>query len=190
MVLALVGSAAPAAASSIEVSYVGQNPWFDSPGGTGSVEGQDGETATIVKDFTAVADIPIIIDAGPSPLGGVESIRINERVRNNTGVDWTDFHFVVQGIDANPGLLVEFLNVANPTGEWATIDAATPGVLSLYGSVPDGGIFSIGFDLQITTPEGAYSLFAIHEFPTVPEPAMLGLAGGVLLVVRLSLRCR
>lgn len=63
-----------------------------------------------------------------------------------------------------------------------------PGSLSLFGLVPDGGTFSISFDLQLTTPEGAYSLFGIHEYPTVPEPAAMVLAGGALLGVWIQRR--
>jgi hypothetical protein len=107
ILLGLVWTAASPASALIEVTYVGDNPWFDNgfptTGGTGQVEGQDGQSATITKDFTSVGLIPIIVDAGPSPQGGVESIRINERITNNTGVDWTDFHYLFGSIDANPG---------------------------------------------------------------------------------------
>ena len=93
---------------------------------------------------------------------------------NDTGVDWSDFHLVVQSIDANPDLLVEFLNVSNPTGEFTSI-MPMDNALWLIGPVLDGGTFSLSFDLQITTSQDAYFLFGIHEYPTVPEPGTLAL---------------
>jgi hypothetical protein len=102
--LGLAATLASPASALIEVTYVGDNPWsddgFPSTGGTGEVEAQDGQGATIAKRFTALGAIPIIVDAGPSPQSGVESIRIHERITNDTGVDWSDFHFLVGSIDA------------------------------------------------------------------------------------------
>jgi hypothetical protein len=87
------------ASALVEATYVGDNPWsvngFPSPGGTGEVEGQDGENATIAKRFTALGAIPIIVDTGPSPQSGVDSIRTHERITNDTVVDGSDFHFLV-----------------------------------------------------------------------------------------------
>jgi len=171
--LCLVGLSASPAWAAYSVTYVGANPWFPSPGGTGAITGQ-----TVEKTFIALADIPIIVDGGPST--GTDVLHIDERVRNNTGVDWTDFHFVMQPIDANPALTVDFLNVNNPTGEWTSI-LPGPNVLTLLGNVPEGGIFSISFDLAITSEVGAYNLFALHEFPTIPEPSTLALLGCPLL---------
>ena len=155
---------------------VGSNPFFPSSGGAGNVASfdPDAQTAVLEKDFDKLGDVPIIIDRTASQ--GVDTIHIDERVRNNTGLDWTDFHLVVELIDANEGLVVSFLNVANPTGEW-TSGASNPGQLDLFGLVPAGGIFSLSFDLQMNDQVGAFALFGIHEVPTVPEPTTLGLVG-------------
>ena len=156
---------------------VGQNPFFPSNGGTGNVASfsTDEQSAVLEKDFSAIDDIPIIIDRAASQ--GVDVFHVAERVRNDTGKDWTDFHFVFESIDANPILSIDFLNVANPTGQWSTIDASSPDQLSLFGSVPAGDIFSISFDLRMTDQPGAFALFGVHEFPTVPEPATLASLG-------------
>jgi hypothetical protein len=129
---------------------------------------------TVEKTFTSIADLPIIVNGGPST--GTDILHIDERVRNNTGVDWTDFHFMMTPIDANPNLSVSFLNVTNPTGDWTSITPA-PDMLTLVGHVPAGGIFSLSFDLAISSDKDAYNLFAIHEVPSVPEPSTLALLG-------------
>jgi hypothetical protein len=163
----VLGTTAPSVLGAYSVTYVGQNPWFASPGGTGSLSG-----TTIEKTFTSLGDIPFIVDGGPST--GTDILHIDERVRNSTGVAWTDFHFLMESIDASPALQVSFLNVINPTGEWISIQP-TPNALTLLCNVPDGGTFSLSFDLAISSQVGAYNLFAIHEKPTVPEPTTLAL---------------
>jgi PEP-CTERM motif len=155
---------------------VGDNPFFPHPGGDGDVASFDpqDQKAVLEKFFDHLGDIPIIIDRGPSQ--GVDTFHIDERVKNDTGVEWTDFHLVFDSIDANPALTVSFLNVTNPTGEWQGI-VSQPDSLSLFGSVPDGGTFSLSFDLQMTDQKDAFALFGIHEIPTVPEPTTLALMG-------------
>ena len=80
---------------------VGDNPFFASSGGTGNVVTFDPnqQVAVLEKTFTTLGDVPIIIDRTSSQ--GVDTFHVDERVRNDTGVDWTDFHFVVELIDAN-----------------------------------------------------------------------------------------
>src|SRR5262245_34092652 len=109
------------AAAGVVVTAVGTNNHFPSPGGTGQIENQQPGTATLVKEFTAIGDIPIILQLNPS--AGTDVIHIDERVTNHTGVDWTDFHFIMQTIDSGP-MTVQFQNVTNPTGEWTTISGA------------------------------------------------------------------
>jgi hypothetical protein len=177
----LLGAILMGAASlegAVAVDHVGVNPFpsFPSTGGTGQVVTSSPTDAVLEKTFTSLGDVPIIINAGPSPAGGMESFHINERVRNNSGTAWTDFHLDVGGIDANPALLVEFQNVLNSTGEF-TSNVVVPNALSLFGNVPNGGDFSLSFDIKITDPQGAFALFGIHERPSVPEPSSLALAG-------------
>jgi hypothetical protein len=146
------------------------------------------QKAVLEKTFEHLGDIPIIIDRGPSQ--GVDTFHIDERVRNDTGVDWTDFHLKFDSIDANPLLTVSFLNVDNPTGEWKGI-VSDPDELSLFGSVPAGGTFSLSFDLQMTDSPGAFALFGIRETPTIPEPTTLALMGlGLAGIARAGRRSR
>src|SRR4051812_29767029 len=105
----------------VKVSYVGANPFgnFPSTGGTGEFE-QTREGVLVSKDFKALGDIPIIINSGPST--GFDTLSFLEQVTNNTGTDWTDFHFFVERIDASQNLAVTFANITNPTGEFTSTD--------------------------------------------------------------------
>src|SRR4030095_13207934 len=98
--VALIAAAANAGvvATGVTSITVGDNPFFPPSGGTGDVASFDpnAQTAVLEKDFTQIGDIPIIIDRGPSQ--GVDTFHIDERVKNDTGVDWTDFHFVFQAL--------------------------------------------------------------------------------------------
>ena len=172
---------AQAQAINMEVIDVGDNPFngFASTGGTGTIGGSvPGQQATVLKDFTSLGDVPIILHTSPS--SGVDVLHIDERVTNNSGVDWTDFHLIFGGIDNNPALSVAFDNVLNPTGEFVAMSAST-NVLSLFGPVPTGHTFSLSFDLVATSEDGAFDLFGIHEVPSVAEPSALALLGVGLL---------
>ena len=187
---ALAHVCATAYATELTVTYVGDNPFpdFVSTGGTGTIESQTaGQSAVLTKTFTALGDVPIILHSNPS--SGTDTIHIDERVTNDTGVDWTDFHLIFGEIDNSSLLSIEFLNVANPTGEFTTITSTT-NLLSLFGDVPTGTTFSLSFDLQANSDPGAFDLFGIREVPsTVDEPAALALIG-LSAILGFSLRRR
>ena len=173
----------------LSVESVGVNPFpgFESTGGTGNI---NAESEVITKDFTAIGDVPIILHTNPST--GTDVIHIDERVINDTGIEWTDFHLTFGSIDANPALSVEFLNVTNPTGEFTTISPSTD-LLSLFGTVAAGDTFSLSFDLEANSQAGSFDLFGIHEVPsitTVDEPAVLALTGLSLVLGFVTLRGR
>lgn len=176
LVVLLIGAAAQAAGvRSIEV---GSNPWIEPTGGTGTVEAFDEEaqTGAVAKRFTQLGDIPVILNRGAS--SGVETFHLEELVRNDTGVGWTGFHLAFENIDANE-LLLEFLDVSNPTGEWTGFTTGA-NRLSFSGFVPDGDEFEISFDLRITDQVGAFAIFGLNETPSVPEPDSLALIGAGL----------
>ncbi len=123
----------------------------------------------------------------------------SEAVTNNTGSDWTDYHFAVIGNEAafnktttdNSGFSIEPFTVkewgATPAG-WASNYAHT---LDLSGGVvPAGDMFFPGSTLGRlyidTDLSGASPVeFTFTQTPT-PEPATLGLLaiGGATVVLR------
>jgi len=129
----------------------------------------------IVKTFTSLGDIPVIFHAPAST--GSDFVHIVENIINNTGVAWTDFHFVWVPIDANPALTVVPTNILLPAG--FTSGLVPPNTFNVFGNTPVGGTLSLSFDLVLTSPVGAFNEFAVHEVPSVatPEPATLSLLG-------------
>jgi len=122
----------------------------------------------------------------------------DEVIRNNTGADWTDFHWHVVGAEAafnryytdNSGFSVdpfthEFWG-SQPAG-WDANHAASLGVDE--GVVPDGGMFTPGLAsgrLYIDTDLSAgCSDFVLKEVPT-PEPGSLAvvLSGAAFVLIR------
>jgi hypothetical protein len=179
--------------AAVAIDDVGTNPFPDFPatGGTGTFNNTE-LGAVVTKDFTSLGDVPIIINDGPST--GLDTMQISERVTNHTGVDWTDFHLIVQSIDASPALSVGFLNVVNSTGQW-TSQSTGADFLSLFGLVKDGDTFSLSFNLAISASPDSFNLFGIHETPSVPEPGSLvlmavGTIGLLGYAVRRRLRAK
>jgi PEP-CTERM motif len=182
-VVVLAGLISSAARADMTVIAVGDNGHigFENTGGSGSMEGQGNGQVTILKTFTKLGDIPIIVSGGPLPVAnGMDTLHVSERVTNNTGVPWTDFHYLAGLIDAASSLQIDFLNFANPTGEFTS---STPSfrALTLLGNVPDGHTFSVSFDLKVTGQPNSFYEYGIHETPSVPEPATISLAAGSLL---------
>ena len=164
-------------ASAITVGSVGDNPFsVPSDGGTGSFTCDTG-TCTVNKEFTALGDIPIVITPANVPSSGTDTLHFEESITNNTGIDWTDFHLGFIPIDNNPGLTLSFENVINATNQFTSFSAGT-NELSMFGSVPNGDVFSLAYDLVMTSSPGSFDLFAVSELPTVttvPEPTTLAL---------------
>jgi hypothetical protein len=203
LVLIVSLSASSGYASILEVE-VGPNQFqgFPSPGGDGDgfIAG-GGFSLTIEKFFTAFGEIPVILNTQRDMRDGTDTYSVTERIVNNSGLDWTDFHLNVEPIDANMDLVVNFLNPVVNTSN-PIVFQQMPGMLWLFGLIPDGTDISISFQLQVTSG-GGFDLFGIHEFPTrdgiVPELGSLatwaGLAfvgigaGPTILRRRRSLRC-
>jgi hypothetical protein len=179
---AVTAALVSAGAQALTIESVGSNVFFQDTGGTGSWTCESATSCSVSKVFTSLGDIPIMIgpaDHIPIPAGGVVVLHINENITNSTGLDWTDFHLGFIPIDNNPGLVLDFLNVSNPTDEF-TSSAAGSSSFSLFGSVPNSDVFSLSFDLQMTSNPGSNDLFAVSEVPSVPsipEPATLALLG-------------
>lgn len=180
---ALAGALASSGAQALTIESVGENPFSNVPftGGTGNFRCESAGNCSISKDFTSIGSIPIVI--GPIdgiPSSGIDILSISENITNDTGLDWADFHLAFIPIDNGP-MTIDFQNVTN-SGEFTSF-TATSDALSLFGSVPNGDVFSLSFDLKITGDQGAYNLFAVSEepsVPSIPEPATIALIGVAL----------
>jgi len=145
---------------------------------------QDGQFPPISIDFTQIADDAntvayIILD--------------DEIITNNTGVDWTDYHWSLEGpaafvISASCDFSVNpFTNIdwTSKTG-W---DADHASALNIDGgTVPNGSTYSPGgtagwlvIEVDLTETD---SNFTLTQYPT-PEPAtMILMAAGLPLLLR------
>jgi hypothetical protein len=127
----------------------------------------------------------------------------DEKIDNNTGTAWTDFH-----------MLLEWdLNAEAPNAQFNPDHIFTPGVSGnpfqtvafayttmndvryrnrlnfLNGIVPAGSTLTPGSDgsyVQIDTSLSQGQSFILKEYPTIPEPATLAIlgVGGILLARR------
>jgi hypothetical protein len=174
--------------ASISGVMVGPNPFagFPSPGGTGTGGfTNNGFDLTIEKNFTAFGEIPVILFTNRDT-DGTDTYSVTERIVNNSGLDWTDFHLNVELIDPRTGVMVDFLNPVLNSPSTGISFQQMPGMLWLFGLIPTGSAISISFDLQVTSQPGATDLFGIHEFPTrdgiVPEMGSLATWAGLALV--------
>lgn len=145
-------------------------PGFESPGGSGSATGGGG-TWTVEKDFTALDVIRLGVDSVQIPAGQTVTIQVDEGVFNDTGIDWTDFHLEVEPIDAPQDLLVQFNNVtfSGPGFTTMTMDNA----LWIFGSVPTGDTLEFQYEMDVSSVNGGFALYAVAEHPTIPEPSTL-----------------
>lgn len=186
---AVMALAGPAVAQTTEdLFFDPDRPGFESPGGSGTTAGGGGSWS-VTKDFTSLAEIRLGVDSVQIPGGQAVTIQVDELVANNTGVDWTDFHLEVEPVDAPLDLLVQFNNVIAPLGfTTQTMDNA----LWVFGSVPDGDDMLLIYDMEVSSANGGFALFAVQEHPTVPEPSavVLTMLGAVFCVGARSWRSR
>ena len=139
-------------------------------------------------DLTKVFDSvnPIVLtftvahDTGPG-----NPYNITEHITNNTGVDWTDFHFTITEPDHGSGVVFTSFNSSTLSG--FTLDSppsSGPRDLNFTGSLVNGNEAHALFNISPFDPgAGNTTTFTLTQVPTIPEPetyAML-LAGLGLL---------
>ncbi len=130
-----------------------------------------GDPWTIGKFFETLQPINLLVETDPSEIDF--SFSVVERIANRSGIDWTDFHFGIIPLDTDPNFGANFTNVGFQTQLGQNFDVQfMPGMLWLFGDIPNGSEFTIEFDVQLFNAQNAF--FEIEQFPTyVPEPSSL-----------------
>ncbi len=153
----------------------------------------------VSKTFNTLDPIDIVFTVINS--GGITSYLFDEDVTNNTGFDWTDYHFVIGvGVGANfvPGVgggLVQF-DPSNPAGNTA-FATGFQGAITVDWFPPGGhanGATEL-YDVQLlifdtADPSGTYQ-FTLRQYPTIPEPSSVIILGvGIVGVLGYAARRR
>jgi hypothetical protein len=185
IVAALVfgGSISAASAAGVITNVTASGP------GLGSFnEGVIGTDRTLdfTKVFDSVNPISLTFTVAHADTGPANPYAVTEAVTNNTGVNWTDFHFnVTEPTQGGQGDV--FTDFSHSTLGGFTLDPANasgPRNLNFTGALATGGTTNASFTLSPFDPgSGNTSTFTISQVPTIPEPetyAML-LAGLVLM---------
>ena len=139
-----------------------------------------GGNLTINKTFDSVN--PIDLEFTVVHGTGAPGINVTELITNNTGVDWTDFHFTISGHSG-----VVFTDFSHSTLSGFALEHAPisgPTNLNYLGALANGGTTDGLFNLSMPDP-GAGSSYTFHltQVPTIPEPetyAMLLIGLGLL----------
>lgn len=103
---------------------------------------------------------------------------LDETIINETGIPWTDFHFMLE-LQNPPSLEGDFFSFQTsslPPG--STSHRTFDEVWLLFGSpLLSGESFTVSFAFEASFEAPAQSLdIRITQFPTIPEPGTLGLA--------------
>lgn len=142
-------------------------------GGVGSIDSLTfaAGSGNIAKTYNAIGTMSITVT-----VNGAGFIFFNEDITNNTGLDWTDFHWEVSGVatfDFGGGELFD------PFDDNTAVLSNNDTVLDVAGGVlPNGG----SFDPLIFLRASGEGEFVLRQFPTiettrVPEPTTLALIG-------------
>lgn len=116
-----------------------------------------------------------------------------ERVENATGVNWTDFHFVLANVAAGwPQPLPQFADARFVTGQVSSDVFGVPALMTntqidFLGGPLVSGSFATFSGIRISHNGAVDGTFYLKEIPT-PEPASLGLMllGGLAMLRRRS----
>jgi len=146
--------------------------------GTASVSILDNSIIITGKDFTGLGPIDITFTTENS--GGTNTYIVGEGISNTVipPITWTDFHEELGiGTDGNFSIDNTLVNFTPPNSNsnFATMQLQPYTIDMSQGSGTNGNTLSVAFDL--TVPDQAANTFTLRQYPTVPEPASLGLLG-------------
>ena len=184
-------------------SYGPINTYYPNDAEQGGAGGPSQNVLDVSKTFTQLTPIDMSFHVNDS--GGFTSYLFDEDVTNNTGVNWTDFHFELGFGTGNNFVQSSALLVFDPTNP-AGSDSFLNGVQGDYtvdwtnGGIANGatGIFEV----QIIVPDTALALppgyvlgqnqydFTLRQYPTVPEASSIALVGCAIAVLGFAARRR
>ena len=157
------------------------------PGSFSSVIDNDGRSLDLTKTFEQVGPITLTFTVGHST-GGGGPFDVTEAINNNTGTEFTDFHFAIVEPAQNNGVVFPSFSQSTLTG--FTLDSAPSSGsrnLNFTGSLASPGTATASFRLSLPDPgNNKEYTFQLVQTPTVvPEPAtwalmvagLLGVAG-------------
>ena len=152
------------------------------PGGSGS-GGQVGNVITVNESFTGVGPSNYL-DKIFNSAAANQTYTYNVNVRNDSGQNWTDFHFQIIGSQA--GQQVSFLNPPGSSTVFGTGSGDATTINWVNGTVADdiGSAYDdVSFSFNIATDANfTGSTFTVREYATVPwETDALPVVGSTVL---------
>ena len=123
---------------------------------------------SLSKDYTSTGNMFLNID-----VSGPTIYTIQEDIVNNTGIDWTDFHWELN-FEGGP-VFFTGINFGGPN-PFANVMVMDNAIWLDGGVLPSGGVLVVDLLLEATNS----AVTQITQFPTfVPEPfsAVLGMMG-------------
>ena len=183
--LIFAGSISTASAAAVITNITASGPGL----GSFSYTDDGSRNLDLVKVFDSVNPIVLTFtvahDTGPG-----NPYNITEHITNNTGVDWTDFHFSITEPDHGSGVVFTSFNSSTLSG-FSLDGSSGPRNLDFTGFLTVGGTATALFDLSPFDPgAGGTTTFTLTQVPTIPEPETYAMLLAGLGLIGFSARSR
>ena len=190
LVAGLVAAAGGVFGTAADAALITSGTVFGNGNGTATVSIIGNSIVITGKNFTGLGPIDISFTTANS--GSTNTYTLGEGITNsvNPPITWTDYHEQLgSGIGNTFSLTNTPVNFAPPdSNSNFTVMLLLPYTIDMsQGSVTSGNTVSVGLDLTVPDqPLTTGGTFTLRQFPTVPEPASLGLLVGLgsLLLAR------